>query len=80
MGEQSFPETDLTWLCPRLLRQPVRGAAFNSHRFESCNLGLETKDLKIFKDLIGITVNSEGEAQKAVILISVLKSEKTKSR
>ena len=42
----SFPEIDVTWLCPRLLRQPVRGAAFDGHRFKSCNLVSETEEMK----------------------------------
>lgn len=49
-ASNAFLETDLTWLCPRLLRQPVCGAAFDGHCFESCNLSSETKDLEIFKE------------------------------
>lgn len=35
-------ETNLTWLCPRLLRQTVRGTTFDSHSFKSCNLSAVT--------------------------------------
>lgn len=48
----AFPETNLTWLRPRLLRQPVSWTTLDDHCFKRCDLSEDvTQECYVLKRL-----------------------------